>query len=103
MAFKRIAFGMAIGYVLGTRAGPERYEQLVERWRRFCQTPVVADVLQRGTRLAGEARQRATEALEARRGEGRDEGSRRAKDDGPGDRERTGNMLTTIRERGRVD
>ena len=53
--------------------------------------------------FAGEARQRATEALEARRGEGRDEGSRRAKDDGPGDRERTGNMLTTIRERGRVD
>ncbi|MEU1789856.1 YtxH domain-containing protein [Streptomyces sparsogenes] len=33
--------GLAVGYVLGTRAGRERYEQLRKGWQRFVQNPAV--------------------------------------------------------------
>lgn len=33
--------GFAGGYVLGTRAGTERYRQLENAWRRFVDTPAV--------------------------------------------------------------
>ncbi|MEU9010728.1 YtxH domain-containing protein [Streptomyces sp. NPDC048479] len=33
--------GLAIGYVLGTRAGHERYEQLKKSARQFAQNPAV--------------------------------------------------------------
>ena len=36
MSFKTgFVVGGAIGYVLGARAGKERYDQIVEMWRRF--------------------------------------------------------------------
>ncbi|MFL6136306.1 MAG: YtxH domain-containing protein [Frankiaceae bacterium] len=35
------AVGFAAGYVLGARAGTERYEQLENAWRRFVDTPAV--------------------------------------------------------------
>jgi hypothetical protein len=40
---KRAAFvvGAAVGYVLGTRAGRERYEQIKKAARRFAQNPSV--------------------------------------------------------------
>ncbi|PSK91373.1 hypothetical protein CLV63_12099 [Murinocardiopsis flavida] len=42
---KRITFatGLAVGYVLGTRAGRERYEQLVKLARRVTENPTVQE------------------------------------------------------------
>ncbi|NGO73548.1 YtxH domain-containing protein [Streptomyces boncukensis] len=36
--------GVAVGYVLGTRAGRERYEQLVKAARRVCENPAVRNL-----------------------------------------------------------
>jgi hypothetical protein len=33
--------GFAAGYVLGARAGTERYQQIENAWRRFVDTPAV--------------------------------------------------------------
>lgn len=50
-----LLIGFAVGYVLGTRAGRARYEQLVVRWQAFLQSPT-------GRRLSRQARQAATQA-----------------------------------------
>jgi hypothetical protein len=36
-----LAVGFASGYVLGARAGTQRYEQIENAWRRFVDTPAV--------------------------------------------------------------
>ncbi|MCP2165214.1 hypothetical protein [Goodfellowiella coeruleoviolacea] len=38
---KGILFGAAVGYVLGARAGRQRYDQLVRAYRRLIDHPVV--------------------------------------------------------------
>ena len=38
---KTFLLGMAAGYVLGTRAGHARYEQLVQTYRRMVDHPAV--------------------------------------------------------------
>lgn len=38
---KMLALGVAIGYVLGTRAGRERYDQLVRSYRKLVDHPMV--------------------------------------------------------------
>jgi hypothetical protein len=35
------ALGFAAGYVLGAKAGTQRYEQIENAWRRFVDTPAV--------------------------------------------------------------
>lgn len=55
----RFLVGMAIGYVLGARAGRQRYEQIVRNYRRFADHPAVQGA-------AGVAQARATEALTGR-------------------------------------
>ncbi|MET8975990.1 YtxH domain-containing protein [Streptomyces sp. NPDC004539] len=51
------AAGLAVGYVLGTRAGRERYEQLKKSARRVAQNPAVRNTAesaaQQGRQLAG--------------------------------------------------
>ncbi|MGW3955638.1 YtxH domain-containing protein [Streptomyces sp. NPDC004752] len=51
--------GLALGYVLGTRAGRERYEQLKKSARQFAQNPAVRNTAetaaQQGRQLAGRA------------------------------------------------
>jgi len=42
--------GLAIGFVVGARAGRERYEQMVKAGRKVAENPTV----QRATRTAGE-------------------------------------------------
>ncbi len=54
--------GVAIGYVLGSRAGRERYEQIVDFYRRVANNPSVRDV-------AGAARHKATGVVSARKQE----------------------------------
>ncbi|MFF9077181.1 YtxH domain-containing protein [Streptomyces sp. NPDC014646] len=51
--------GLAIGYVIGTRAGRERYEQMKKSAREFAQNPAVRNTAesaaQTGRDLAGRA------------------------------------------------
>ncbi|MER6103568.1 YtxH domain-containing protein [Streptomyces sp. NPDC001832] len=51
--------GLALGYVIGTRAGRERYEQLKQSARQFAQNPAVRNTAesaaQNGRALAGKA------------------------------------------------
>ncbi|MFD3548018.1 YtxH domain-containing protein [Streptomyces sp. NPDC058655] len=53
------AVGLALGYVLGTRAGRERYEQLRKSAREVAQHPVVRNAAesagQNGRQFAGKA------------------------------------------------
>jgi hypothetical protein len=37
----RFLTGLAVGYVFGTRAGRERYEQLAEQWREFTDSDMI--------------------------------------------------------------
>jgi hypothetical protein len=52
---KGIMVGAAIGYVLGAKAGRERYDQIVRLWHRFIENPTVR-------RTAGQAKDKAFEA-----------------------------------------
>ncbi|MET9318855.1 YtxH domain-containing protein [Streptomyces sp. NPDC003038] len=51
--------GLALGYVLGTRAGRERYEQLKKSARQLAQNPAVRNAAetagQNGRQFAGKA------------------------------------------------
>ncbi|MFD7133976.1 YtxH domain-containing protein [Streptomyces sp. NPDC059894] len=51
--------GLALGYVLGTKAGRERYEQLKKSARRISQNPAVRNTAetaaQQGRQFAGRA------------------------------------------------
>ncbi|MFG3662497.1 YtxH domain-containing protein [Streptomyces sp. NPDC047706] len=51
--------GLAVGYVLGTRAGRERYEQLKKTARQFAQNPAVRNTAEtaamQGRQFAGKA------------------------------------------------
>jgi hypothetical protein len=51
--------GLALGYVLGTRAGRERYEQLKKSARQVAQNPAVRNTAesaaQQGRQVAGKA------------------------------------------------
>ncbi|MEU9335802.1 YtxH domain-containing protein [Streptomyces sp. NPDC048290] len=53
------AAGLAVGYVLGTRAGRERYEQLKKSARQFAENPAVRNTAetaaQQGREIAGKA------------------------------------------------
>ncbi|MFK4148252.1 YtxH domain-containing protein [Streptomyces sp. NPDC004065] len=57
----RLAFiaGLALGYVLGTKAGRERYEQLMRSARQVAQNPAVRNTAetaaQQGRQFAGKA------------------------------------------------
>ena len=67
MAKLSMAVGFAVGYVLGAKAGRQRYEQIAEAARRVRDHPTVqsaAGVLgAQATDLAHRARGRAREAL----------------------------------------
>ncbi|MDH6138854.1 MULTISPECIES: hypothetical protein [Kitasatospora] len=61
--------GAAAGYVLGARAGRQRYEQLAEAARRVAQHPVVQDATHRARRTAGLAACKAVGAVTDRVGD----------------------------------
>jgi hypothetical protein len=50
-----LMIGFALGYVLGTRAGRARYEQIVQAWQSFRQSPS-------GQRLGARVKVAASEA-----------------------------------------
>jgi hypothetical protein len=65
----RLAFltGLAVGFVAGTRAGRERYEQMVKLSRKAAENPTVQNVARTATAKAAElgksAGQKAAERL----------------------------------------
>ncbi len=52
---KAILLGAAAGYVLGAKAGRERYDQIVRTWHRLTESPTVR-------KAAGTAKEKAFEA-----------------------------------------
>jgi hypothetical protein len=65
MAFKSgLVVGFAAGYVLGARAGRERYEEIRAWWNRFTGSPTVHHMAERGKVLAGETGRRGLHAVQ---------------------------------------
>ena len=62
----RFTVGFAAGYVLGARAGRERYDQMKSAWDRFIGNPKVQQATQRGKELAGRVKGKAQEKAGAR-------------------------------------
>ena len=65
MKFKTgLLLGFGIGYVLGTRAGRERYEQIRQGWDRFSGSPAVQRTAERTKEVAEEQAKRTLHAVE---------------------------------------
>jgi hypothetical protein len=61
-----IAVGLAAGYVLGTRAGRERYQQLTASAKRLADDPSLQRLQDELNNLFGQSRQRAADAASTR-------------------------------------
>jgi hypothetical protein len=61
--------GLALGYVLGTRAGRERYEQLRTTVRDLSQTPAVRKATHNAKQAAGSAAGKAADAVAGKVGD----------------------------------
>jgi CBS domain-containing protein len=62
----RFTLGFGIGYVLGARAGRQRYEQIVAMWEKFAGSPGVRQAAEQGRQLLDEGKERITDQLLAR-------------------------------------
>lgn len=51
--------GLAVGYVIGTRAGRERYEQLRDAGKRLAENPAVRNATEAATQSGREAASKA--------------------------------------------
>jgi len=60
--------GLALGYLLGARAGRERYEQISRTAHRIAEIPAVQSAARTGTRAAGSAAHSAAHTLVERVG-----------------------------------
>jgi hypothetical protein len=65
MGFKSgLLVGLGVGYVLGTKAGRERYEELKASWDSFMGNPSVQTVVTRGKEVVETGKQRGLQAVE---------------------------------------
>lgn len=65
MGFRRgLLVGFGAGYVLGARAGRERYEQIQEMWNQLTGNPRVQQATQRTREIATERARRGMEAVQ---------------------------------------
>ena len=63
MAFKSgLIIGLGVGYVLGAKAGRERYEQIMEAFNDLTSRPEVQDIVAKGRGLMDSAAQATREA-----------------------------------------
>lgn len=60
--------GLAVGYVLGTRAGRERYEQLRRATQRFGENPAVRNARETAVQSGRQAASKAADAVNERVG-----------------------------------
>ncbi|WP_206065436.1 YtxH domain-containing protein [Nocardioides sp. JQ2195] len=65
----KMIIGLGAGYVLGARAGRERYEQIVRRAKDFGQNPKVRAKAEQARDLAGEKAGHAAEAARSKASE----------------------------------
>jgi hypothetical protein len=63
------AAGLALGYVLGTRAGRERYEQLKKSARQMAQNPAVRNTAEAAAQTSREAAGKAFHAVSDKLGD----------------------------------
>jgi hypothetical protein len=65
MGFKTgMLVGFGIGYVLGTKAGRERYEEMKASWDQFMGNPSVQRVVTRGKEVVEAGTERGIRAVE---------------------------------------
>ena len=66
MGFKTgLLVGFGVGYVLGTKAGRERYEELKASWDSFTGNPSVQRVVTRGKEVVETGARRGIRAVES--------------------------------------
>ena len=63
MAKLAFVVGFGAGYVLGAKAGRERYEQIKQWWRRFSGNPAVQQFAEKGRGIASGASRKGFEAV----------------------------------------
>jgi CBS domain-containing protein len=64
--FNRFTFGFGLGYVLGARAGRQRYEQIMSWWDRATGSEAVQRAAEQGKSLMGQATGKAQELIASR-------------------------------------
>jgi hypothetical protein len=97
MGLKGIALAMGVGYVLGAKAGEQRYEQITEFWSRTGRPLVESPSVQRLGQVGKDAVTRTVEMAASRLQSGGQHFMSAARErGGPG-------WVATARERGRVD
>jgi hypothetical protein len=97
MGVKRIAVAMGVGYVLGAKAGEQRYAQIKEFWERTGRPLVESPPVQHFGQLGSDAVSRAAEVVASRAQTGGQRIMSAA-------RERGGQRwMEAARDRGRVD
>ncbi len=65
MGFKTgLIVGLGVGYVLGTKAGRERYEELRAAWDQFTGNPSVQRVVSKGKEVVETGAERSIRAVE---------------------------------------
>ena len=65
MGFKTgLLVGLGVGYVLGTKAGRERYEELRAAWDQFTGNPSVQRVVSKGRDVVETGTERGIRAVE---------------------------------------
>jgi len=57
--------GLVIGYVLGTQAGPDEWEEIREAWKTIVASPEVHDLIESGVMIARDLLGRGGEMLAA--------------------------------------
>ncbi|WP_069811558.1 hypothetical protein [Streptomyces sp. TP-A0874] len=61
--------GLAVGYVLGTRAGKERYEQLRNAARQIMQNPAVRNAAESAAQNSRQVASKAADSVDSRFGD----------------------------------
>lgn len=59
-----LVIGFGAGYVLGSRAGRQRYEQIQAWWSKFSGSPAVQKAADNAKSLAGDAGRKSFEAVQ---------------------------------------
>ncbi len=68
LIFNKFTVGFGAGYVLGAKAGRERYEQILQMWNRVSGNPAVRQAAERGKAVVGEAGNKVVTRIQERRG-----------------------------------
>ena len=56
--------GFGVGYVLGAKAGRERYEQIRQQWNALTGSPKFQELTERSKEVAGEAGRKSLHAVQ---------------------------------------